>query len=132
MELGSRAIGTRGELLVAEEFLKRGCAVYTPLVDAGADMVVDLKGRLLRVQVKAYDGEADSHVFKLGHRSPLRSGWLAYDENEFDWYALCWLSKGFIAMVPAGGATTIGMTLGTDRCNEIEIGKVLDRLMKED
>lgn len=131
MELGTRAIGTRGELLVAEEFLKRGCAVYTPLVDIGADLVVDLNGRLQKVQVKSYSGENRTHKFNLGHRLPLLS-WRPYEKDELDWYALCWVNTGHTVLIPAGPAMTVSFTEGTDSWRSNEISAVLDRLMKED
>lgn len=132
MELGARAIGARGELFVAAEFLKRGFEVYTPLVDTGADLVVDLNGQLQRVQVKSCVGEGHRHEFKLGHRLPKRN-WRAYGKDELDWYALCWVNKGYIALVPAGsGATSISFTEGSENWRTNELGAVLDRLMKED
>lgn len=135
MELGNRAIGARGELIVAEEFLRRGYAVYTPLVDNGADLVVDLNGQLLRVQVKTYSGDDTGHVFKLKRRGPLCTGWEDYGENAVDWYALCWLSHGYVALVPAGGLGSVYVSFtehGAARREEIEIGAVLARLVKED
>ena len=131
MELGNRAIGARGELLVAEEFLRRGFAVYTPLVDAGADLIVDVGGRLLRVQVKAYSGDDDTHVFKLGHKLPNKPGWQRYDEGDLDLYALCWINKGYVALLPNCETTAIRVTVGSDRSKEIEIGAVLARIMEE-
>lgn len=134
MELGNRAIGTRGELLVAAEFLKRGCAVYTPLVDIGADMVVDIGGKLQRVQVKSCDGEGERYQFRLGRRVPHTHGWSSYDKSDVDWYALCWLDREYVALVPAGDATTARVLFGAGgekRRNEIQIGTVLDRLLKE-
>lgn len=108
--------------------------MYTPMVDTGADLVVDVGGRLLRVQVKTYSGCADTYNFRLGHRSPGDRGWQYYGENDVDLYALCWLDRGYIALLPAGGEKAITLSFerrGRERREAMAFDAVLDRLIKE-
>ena len=108
--------------------------MYTPMVDTGADLIVDVDGRLLRVQVKTYSGSDESHSFKLGHRGPTDHGWQYYGENDVDLYALCWLDRGYIALLPAGGEKAITLSFerrGRERREAMAFDAVLDRLIKE-
>lgn len=109
--------------------------MYTPMVDTGADLVADVGGRLLRVQVKTYGGDADTYNFRLGHRSSRDHGWRYYDENVVDVYALCWLERGYIALLQAGEEKAFTLSFderGDERREALEFNAVLDRLMKED
>lgn len=128
-------LGGSGEALVAAEFLRRGVPVYRPLVDNGADMVVDLNGSLKRVQVKSSVSDGHSIAFHFGRRSPRRNegpSWVPY-EYKPDLYALCCSGHNYIALVPSGRIST-RLTFDpscADRLNEIEIGTVIGRLLEE-
>lgn len=132
MELGNTGIGTRGELFVAEWFLKRGYPVYRPLVDVGADLVVDLDGEFIRVQVRSYSGDEDSHVFKVGRKPYGQTGWVPHEDGAVDWYALCWLNRGYIGLIPPNGVTSVRVTPGSEKYDEIAIETVMSRLTKEE
>ena len=128
--------GGSGEALVTAEFLRRGVPVYRPLVDNGADMVVDINGSLKRVQVKSSASDGHSIPFRFGRRNHNRKAgpcWTAY-EYEPDLYALCCPGHDYIALVPSGRVST-RITFGpahADRLKDMEIGTVLGRLLEED
>lgn len=125
-------VGGCGEAIVAAEFMKRGIPVYRPMVDTGADLVVDINGSLQRVQVKSSASTERRVVFHLSRRNPNRepgeSCWLKYDDGAVDWYALCCIGHGYTALVPAGATCkTITFPGGGDQ----EIGVVIEHLLEE-
>lgn len=127
-------IGGCGESFVAAEFLRKGIPVYTPLVDSGADLVVDINGRLYRVQVKSSASMDHAVRFRLGRRSPQKHGWQDYDSSP-DFYALCAIGRGYIALIPVGKKNiklTFDNPACVDRLMEMEIGTVISRLMEDD
>lgn len=130
-------IGGCGESLVAAEFLKRGIPVYRPVVDVGADLIIDVNGTLQRVQVKTTTEKKSTHKFHLGRRNPHRgkdeSAWLRYDKDVIDWYALCIFSRGYIALLPGrmGESTITFSKRGLERLKQYEFGAVVDRMKEE-
>lgn len=131
-----RMTGGCGEAIVVAEFLKRGVPVYQPVVDIGADLVVDFNGKLQRVQVKSSVDDRKKVCFHLGRRNPDRSGghcWLSYEDGELDWYAICCLGHGYTALIPAKCA---GLSLTFDgqelsqRLKDMEIGTVIDQILE--
>ena len=134
MELSSNNIGAAGELIVATEFLKHGFDVYSPMVDTGADMLVDTGEELWRVQVKTYGGSDESHTFKLLRRNPRGRGWKEYEGISVDWYALVYLQREYIALVRPEGRRVVFISFGPrgeKNREEIEIGHVLGRLKEK-
>ena len=132
------AVGCTGELLVAAEFIRRSIPVYQPMVDSGADLVVDIGGRLQRIQVKSTESKSRRVSVHLMRRGPSgqkgRRHWVRYAQGDLDWYAICCFGHDYIALIPADRAgTTITFDRETcgDRLDEIEIGAVIDRLMEE-
>lgn len=128
-------VGGCGEAIVAAEFLKRGIPVYRPIVDNGADLVVDIGGELKRVQVKSSISTDRRVIFHLGRRNPNREAgaecWLAYDHEAVDWYALCCIGHNFTALVRPDKSTK-RLTFGHDeRLSDIEIGAVIERELEE-
>ena len=125
-------VGGCGEAIVVAEFLKRGVPVYRPMVDTGADLVVDINGSLQRVQVKSSASTRRSVCFHLGRRNPNRgsgeSCWLKYDNGSVDWYALCCIGHGYTALVPAGATCK---TITFPGREEQEIGVVIEHLLEE-
>ena len=131
--VGQTMIGGCGESAVAAEFLHNGIPVYTPLVDSGADLIVDINGRLCRVQVKSSLSEDHAVRFRLGRRFPGKHGWYDYDTAP-DFYALCAINRGYIALVPAGRKNiklTFDNPACADRLMDMEIGMVIGRLKEE-
>lgn len=125
-------VGGCGEAIVAAEFLKHGIPVYRPIVDNGADLVVDIHGSLQRVQVKS-SASTDHRVnFHLCRRNPNRgageSCWLQYEDGAVDWYALCCIAHGYTALIPAG-PNTKSITFPGDEAQEI--GVVIEKLLEE-
>lgn len=138
MELNQqRMAGACGEEIVAAEFLKRGVPVYRPLVDVGADLVVDIGGKLQRVQVKSSVDAGRRVLVHFGRRNSRRDGhekcWLQYD-TEPDWYAVCCISHNYTALLHASTASvrfTFDRKIRDDRLDQMEIGVVIDRLLEE-
>ena len=125
-------LGGCGEAIVAAEFLKRGVPVYRPMVDTGADLVVDIHGSLQRVQVKSSASTEHRVSFHLSRRNPNREAgagcWLKYDDGAVDWYALCCIGHGYTALVPAG-PNSKSITFPGDEAQEI--GVVIEKLLEE-
>lgn len=125
-------VGGCGEAIVAAEFMKRGIPVYRPMVDTGADLVVDINGSLQRVQVKSSASTRHCVCFHLGRRNPNRgsgeSCWLKYDNGSVDWYALCCIGHGYTALIPAGATCK---TITFPGREEQEIGVVIEHLLEE-
>lgn len=139
MEIAQRRVtGGVGEMLVAAAFLKRGIPVYRPVVDTGVDLVVDINGKLQRIQIKSSADEGRRLCVHLGRRLHTDSEpgkcWARYEPGELDWYAVCCLAHNYIALVPAGGGATT-LTFGDGRAEErlasIEINAVINRLLEE-
>lgn len=125
-------VGGCGEAIVAAEFMKRGVPVYRPMVDTGADLVVDIHGSLQRVQVKSSASTGHRVIFHLSRRNPNRgpgeSSWLKYEDGAVDWYALCCIGHGYTALIPAGPDSKSITFPGRE---EQEIGVVIEHLLEE-
>ena len=81
-------VGAIGEAISAVEFVRAGCSVFTPLVDAGSsavDYVVEISGRLYRVQVKCVKVDVDEPVTCETKQR--------YDDDAFDLLCFVVLSK---------------------------------------
>ena len=66
MAISTRHKGTRGELLVFSELLRRGAELYTPLVDMGIDAVVRGESdTYVELQVKSTEAPDQDRYFNF-------------------------------------------------------------------
>ena len=92
MELNSHFKGKITELEVANEFLKRGYQVSQPLVsDSRYDFIVDIDGKLLKIQVKTSHTDEDKTYLTFAtsssHTNTTRTINRGYNKNEIDYFA---------------------------------------------
>lgn len=90
--LNTHYIGKLTELRVAEAFLSRGYQVSQPLVsDSRYDFIVDVKGQLLRIQVKTgtikEDGAYIEFATSTSHTNTSGTINKSYSADEIDYFA---------------------------------------------
>lgn len=78
----SLIVGAAGESAVAAMFFKLGCQVYTPAFGSpDSDLIADVGGKLLRIQVKTMEGDAPAIRFCS------QNGNKSYYTGKVDWLA---------------------------------------------
>lgn len=90
--LNTHYIGKLTELRVAEAFLSKGYQVSQPLVsDSRYDFIVDIKGQLLRIQVKTgtikEDGAYIEFATSTSHTNTSGTINKSYSADEIDYFA---------------------------------------------
>lgn len=90
--LNTHYVGKLTELRVAEAFLNRGYQVSQPLVsDSRYDFIVDIKGQLLRIQVKTgtikEDGAYIEFATSTSHTNTSGTINKSYSADEIDYFA---------------------------------------------
>lgn len=90
--LNTHYVGKLTELRVAEAFLSRGYQVSQPLVsDSRYDFIVDIKGQLLRIQVKTgtikEDGAYIEFATSTSHTNTSGTINKSYSADEIDYFA---------------------------------------------
>lgn len=89
------ANGTAAEYIVAADLMLKGYSPYWPsLENTECDLVVDIDGRLIRVQVKS--GHSDDYCLKVDLRRPSAKS-KYYEKDAFELLAICDLSSGKLA-----------------------------------
>lgn len=104
VELNTHFIGKTTELLVATEFLKRGYQVSQPLVsDSRYDFIIDIKGKLLRFQVKTSHAEDDNSYIifatSSSHTNTERTINKSYSANEIDYFVTYYEGQCYVISV---------------------------------
>ena len=134
--------GTAVELKVAATLTEHGCLVYFPSGNnSKADLVIDCKGRLYRIQCKysnvaVRDGQIDYAKFKT--YSQLRDGTkVPYTKTDVDFFAT--IVDGKTYLVPIENITSLeqrlrfmrpknGQTKNVTFAKDFELEDVLSRL----
>lgn len=134
-------IGSAGEAMTAAEFMRLGIPVYLPVGDEGVDLVADFGGRPQRIQVKTTAGTAAVLNFRLEHRAGCRvspSGWALYAPGRVDWFALCSLTHGRVALVRPDIGARCSVAFAASRhagrafgVEDYDIGAVVARISEE-
>lgn len=102
------SIGKAGEHLVCADLLLNGHEAFLAAQGAPYDVIGDIRGKLIRIQVKTSQGacripqragEITGYVFNI--RRCGRGGRRKYDESEIDLYALVSVSERVIGYIPA-------------------------------
>jgi len=115
--------GSVAETAIAHEALKLGIGVYVPIGDERADLILDLRPRLLRVQCKWACGYGDVIVVRLYSARRAREGLRRtfYSDAEVDAFAAyspdtnqCY----FFAMADLPSRNEIRLRIGPTRNNQ--------------
>ena len=94
--VNSKTIGDLAELEVACDLAKQGYIVSRPLSDnATYDLIADINGRLLRVQVKARAERNNAVAVEL--RSCMRNYVYMYEKSDWDILAVYNIKNGKLA-----------------------------------
>lgn len=102
--LNTHFLGKITELQVAEAFLQRGFQVCQPLVsDSRYDFIVDINGKLLKIQVKTSHPDDDKAyiVFATSssHTNTERTVNKSYSANEIDYFATFYGGQCYVMSV---------------------------------
>lgn len=118
------ALGAVGEAQIALRFQHQGCVVSLPLMRAAPyDLVVDMGGKLYRVQVKLI-GAARTSV-DLGRRGQGRRA--AYEPDAIDLLAVAQGDEAYLLPWPMPNRHTF--TLTESRKRDFQFETVLGRLL---
>lgn len=102
--LNTHFLGKITELQVAEAFLQRGFQVSQPLVsDSRYDFIVDINGRLLKIQVKTSHPEDDGAYITFAtsssHTNTERTINKGYSADEIDYFATFYGGQCYVMSV---------------------------------
>lgn len=97
------------ELQVAQSFLELGYQVSQPLVsDSRYDFIVDIKGQLLKIQVKTSHLGKDNEYFEFAgrssHTNTTRTINKVYTKEEIDYFAIMYNNQCYIIPVEICGS----------------------------
>lgn len=99
--------GQIGELYVFGELLKRGAAVYTPLVDEGLDALVRLaNGQVIELQIKSAGGTGgkDPRWFQISAFTPRPNFFIVGVEFSYGEVAEAWVFPSMVFHAYATGS----------------------------
>lgn len=105
MELTAKQKGNLTELQCLTAFYEQGCHVSLPYGENSRyDMIVDVDGKLLRVQVKTSsikNGDVNAIEFSCRSSHVNSNGVknIRYSENEIDYFATYWNNKCYLIPV---------------------------------
>lgn len=96
-------LGAFSEMIAAAELFREGAIVSKPLLEAkGYDLVADMDGALLRVQVKTISSSNQAPLgFSRARPDGSRKVQLKYTDASFDWLACVDRDTREVFMVPA-------------------------------
>ena len=106
--LSSHYIGKITELAVAENFLKLGYQVSQPLVaDSRYDFIVDINGKLIKIQVKTSTLKEDGAYFEFAtstsHTNTVGTINKSYTKDEIDYFATMCNNQCYVVPVEKCG-----------------------------
>lgn len=129
--------GATTELEVMAALLRAGCSVSFPYGDCEEyDLIADLNGRLLRVQVKTPKTYDDGRSIQVDFRRGTKH--LHYDENNLEYFATSYNGQAYL--FPADGRrarrlrlepTKHGQVKRTTWAVEFELERVIKELSEE-
>ena len=122
--LNTHYIGKLTELRVAEAFLSRGYQVSQPLVsDSRYDFIVDIKGQLLRIQVKTGtikgDGAYIEFATSTSHTNTSGTVNKSYSADEIDYFATICNGECLVIKVTDCGAREQRLRLQPTKNNQV-------------
>ena len=136
--LSTHYVGKITELAVAQAFLQRGYQVSQPLVaDSRYDFVVDVRGKLLKIQVKTgtvkEDGAYIEFATSTSHTNTQGTINHSYKQDEIDYFATMLGTQCYVVPVDRCGSraqrlrlmpTKNGQIKGIMFATDFEIDKV--------
>lgn len=136
--LSTHYVGKITELAVAQAFLQRGYQVSQPLVaDSRYDFIVDIKGKLLKIQVKTGtvkdNGAYIEFATSTSHTNTKGTINQSYKQGEIDYFATMLGTQCYVIPIERCGSraqrlrllpTKNGQTKGIMFATEFEIDKV--------
>lgn len=98
----TNTVGIIGEQAIILAFVSRGYQVLTPVGNnARYDMVVDIDGRFIRIQVKTTEHVKDGlMVFETCKSNPYKHEGIRYSKDETDYFAFYCIENGYIGLYP--------------------------------
>lgn len=125
MELNSHFKGEITELQVAQAFLSKGIQVSKPLVsDSRYDFIVDIKHRLIRIQVKTcLLHEEDGFIsFKTcsTHTNTQRTVMHSYSKEDVDYFATFYNNVCYIVPVDKVGNREVRLRIKPTKNGQIK------------
>lgn len=102
MYQNSSAIGDIGETIALAEFAKLGFTVLVPFGgNCPYDLVVDIGGRLLKIQCKTTEKVKDGKmIFSICRTNGFTYKKEVYTKDEVDFLFLYCIENGYMALVP--------------------------------
>jgi hypothetical protein len=94
--MNSKRVGNIGEAFVLAKFVELGIPVYLPFGDnEKADMIIELHGKLLKVQIKTSESfNGETVTFRTCSQRGKTKEAVIYVEGDFDIYAFyCLITK---------------------------------------
>ena len=142
MELTAKQKGNLTELQCLTAFYKQGCHVSLPYGENSRyDMIVDVEGKLLRVQVKTSSNKKDNvNAIEFSCRSSYVNSTgvknVRYSENEIDYFATYWDNQCYLIPVNECSVTKTlrfappksGQIKGISFATEYELQKQLEKI----
>jgi len=123
-----KSIGSRGELLVAQELIKRDWGISFPFGDnAYYDLIAEKANHICRIQVKCTErlsfktgGHGPHYAFSLSHGSGTHK--TVYDETMIDFFICCSIEGNRYWIVPVREVTarTLKIFLDGQKYHEYE------------
>lgn len=97
----TKMLGAIGEQVVIAEFIKAGAQVSVPVGDnAPYDMIVDMHGKMLKVQVKSTEKAKQGVMnFSTCITDPYKLTRTKYTSEMIDVFALFCLENGYIGLI---------------------------------
>ena len=107
-----KSVGVRGELLVAQELMKRGWSISFPFGDNSYyDLIADRLRHICRIQVKCTErlslnvgGHGPHYAFSLTHGTNVNK--MSYDETMIDFFICCSIEGNRYWILPVKDVTT--------------------------
>lgn len=109
---------------VANAFLELGYQVSQPLVsDSRYDFIVDIKGKLLKIQVKTSSVDENEEYFEFAsqtsHTNTKGTINKKYTKDEIDYFATMYQGECYIVPIEETGARLVRLRLKPTKNNQI-------------
>ena len=125
--LSSRHKGKIGELEVIKRLCSMGIPVYTPIVDDGIDIVANINGEYISIQVKSTVSKKSKDVIKFeltsntydsesGNKYKVKHG--VYDPNKVNYFALYDIESQDLFLIKNTGKKGISLRTRAPKNNQ--------------
>ena len=113
----TNTVGIIGEQAAILAFVSHGYQVSTPVGNnARYDLVVDIDGRFVRIQVKTTQCVKNGlMVFGTCKSNPYKHEGIRYNKNEVDFFALYCIENGYLGLFPVSEQSLKQTTLRLEK-----------------